>query len=355
MAERSFKLLRPYTFDECTFDFTDQRCAREISDFGCGEFMDECTEVIGLSEQYKRTVEYNRTFEEHFSASDSAVFKEALRSTFVESLSFAETTPPVPTSTFTESIGVSGEEKPPASTRVERKISITGRLSNKFSHEHASGLSVHEGHSRKFTARRTFQEKISLHGTIGKRIEQTYIERIGVGDVLIPALRSDFTERLSLYDSLLRASNASVSDVTIGKPMTFEDFKKRIIRPLGYEGFRPFHVGEYEYEKALVRTSMTAGSFGAIPEIYDVAMNVDIDDTVDRGTMYLKAEQTVVLFNKHYYTKPEVTVTIQRGNTADGVLSPEIIEIGTESFVCVLRKRDGTAASGAISWTAIGY
>ena len=130
---------------------------------------------------------------------------------------------------------------------------------------------------------------------------------------------------------------------------------KRIARPIGYGLFHPFRVGEYEYEKALVRIGITAGSYGAIPQIYNVVMNVDIDDTVDRGTAQVDAKETGIFYHKLYYTKPEVTVTLQSGNAEDGVLTPEITSIGTESFTCVLRRRDGAAAKGRVSWTAVGY
>nr|DAW71305.1 MAG TPA: hypothetical protein [Caudoviricetes sp.] len=152
-----------------------------------------------------------------------------------------------------------------------------------------------------------------------------------------------------------QASEASLSGVMIGAELTHEEFKKRLLQPCGYTVLMPFRVGEYEYEKALVRVSMTAGSLGAMPQIYKMAMNVDIDDTVDRGTARIEAQETVVEYNKRYYTKPEITVTLLSGNTSDGAVTPELRAIGTESFICVLRKSGGSLAAGMISWTAVGY
>ena len=336
-VQLNMKLLRPYPFDECTFDFTDPRCKRSIACFGDAEFTQEVMVPIGVAEEYSRAVEYRREFEEKVAVSESYEIKPSLFSIFVES------------------IGLSNPHTPMLETRTERKLSITEKKTNQIFREHTSGISLREKHDREFRAQRTFVERIPLHVTHGMRIEQTHVERIGIHGEIIPAPRSEFTEHISIYDGVLRASDASLSGVVIGTGMTLEDFKKYIIRSVGYEEFRPFHVGDYEYEKALVRISITAGSFGAIPEIYDVAMNVDIDDTVDRGTAQMKAEETVVPFHKHYYTKPEVTATLLSGNTADGIVLPEITAIGTESFTCVLRKRDGSAAAGTISWTAVGY
>jgi hypothetical protein len=152
-----------------------------------------------------------------------------------------------------------------------------------------------------------------------------------------------------------RASDASLSGVMIGTEMAREEFEKRLLQPCGYGVFAPFRVGEYEYEKALVRVSITAGSYGAVPQIYDIAMNVDIDDTVDRGTVRIAAAETVVEYNKPYYTRPEVSVMLLSGNTEDGVLTPELRDVGTESFTCILRKSGGSLAAGRISWPAVGY
>lgn len=349
------RLKRAYTFDECAFDFADLRCARPIAFFGDTEFTQEKAVSVGVTEVHARTVAYRRAFGEEITASESCEIKQPFFSVFEERMSLAESTPPAPVSIFVKSIGVSHPATPMLKTRAESNLYITEQRTNQLSRAYTSGFAVQEKHSREFTAQRTFVERIPLRVTHGMRIEQTHIERLGIRGEIIPAPRSEFTERISIYDSVLRASDASLSGVAIGNSMTFEEFKKRILRPVGFEGFRPFHVGDYEYERAIVRISITAGSFGAIPEIYDVVMNVDIDDTVDRGTTRMKAEETVVPFHKHYYTKPEVTATLLSGNTADGIVLPEITAIGTESFTCILRKRDGSAAAGTISWTAVGY
>lgn len=354
-VQLNMNLLRAYTFDECAFDFADPRCNRPISFFGDVEFTQEIVQFVGVEEKHERSMEYRREFEEKIALSEFNEIKRPLFSVFEEHLSLAEEVPPAPVSVFVEGVGFSNPRVPMLETCIESKLTITEKRTNQISREHMSSFAVQEKHSREFMAHRTFVEQIPLLVTHGIRIEQMHVECIGVRSEIIPAPRSEFIERISIYDGVLRASEASLSGVAISTGMTIDDFKKRLIRPVGYEGFRPFHVGDYEYEKALIRISMSAGSFGAVPEIYDVVMNVDIDDTVDRGTAQIKTEETVVPFNKHYYTKPEVSVTLLSGNTADGVVLPEIKEISTESFTCVLYKRDGSTATGVISWTAVGY
>ncbi len=205
--------------------------------------------------------------------------------------------------------------------------------------------------------RRVFSEQFSPQEQTQKTTEthRVYDTHLILQDVQMQKLRRIFTEKVSFYGALLRVSHGVLSDIVIGAEMSMEEFRRFCNQPVGYEPFAPFYVGEYEYQRALVRISMRAGSIGALPQIYDVVMNVDIEDTVDRGTANIAAKETAVPYHKHYYTKPEVTVTLQAGNTGDGIITPVLTTVGTESFRCVLRKEDGTHAAGTISWTAIGY
>ena len=276
---------------------------------------------------------------------------------------------------FTEGIGLSGRILPPLSSMIVESVGLgqdtpvspsmhaqeaigTGtEITQEMKHALREWLGMRDERGQVFTAHRSFREGVSLGEEIGKllTINTAFTEGISIGTSILPPLASAFVEDLLLYDGIIRASEATIEGIAAGKEMTFDAFMKRIARPIGYGLFHPFRVGEYEYEKALVRIGITAGSYGAIPQIYNVVMNVDIDDTVDRGTAQVDAKETAIFYHKHYYTKPEVTVTLQSGNAEDGVLTPEITSIGTESFTCVLRRRDGAAAKGRVSWTAVGY
>lgn len=276
---------------------------------------------------------------------------------------------------FTEGIGLSGRILPPLSSMIVESVGLgqdtpvspsmhaqeaigTGtEITQEMKHVLREWLGMRDERGQVFTAHRSFREGVSLGEEIGKllTINTAFTEGISIGTSILPPLASAFVEDLLLYDGIIRASEATIEGIAAGKEMTFDAFMKRIARPIGYGLFHPFRVGEYEYEKALVRIGITAGSYGAVPQIYNVVMNVDIDDTVDRGTAQVDAKETAIFYHKHYYTKPEVTVTLQSGNAEDGVLTPEITSIGTESFTCVLRRRDGAAAKGRVSWTAVGY
>lgn len=194
------------------------------------------------------------------------------------------------------------------------------------------------------------------------RTLRTFDERANVGEHMRRDLGGGYSEAVALDDRFLRALNGIIEEIKLKKGgMTAADFQQLVNQPTGYERFIPYIVGEYEYQKALVRLAVTPGSLGAEPAVYNVVVHVDIDDTVDRGTTIITdtSAATTVHFSKHYYTRPEVTVTLRGGSTADGVITPNVTEIDKDDdgyyFKVELLKSDGTRAKGTITWQSVGY
>lgn len=417
--EHSIRLTKPRTFRDSPFAFTDARASVTFDRFGEAEVTQNVTENIGFSSGYSSATMYHRSIEERLSLmgdtpptrAESLVLtesigirdegvlapREPIRSLFTEHIGLGhfllheqhghiymeftegiglsvQILPPL-SSLIVESVGLGQDTPVSPSMHAQESLGAGTEVTQEMKHALREWLGMRDERGQVFTAHRSFREGVSLGEEIGRLLTintaftegisidapllppmQTVItERIGIHGEILPPLASVFLEDLIFYDGIIRASEATIEGIAAGKEMTFDAFMKRVDRPVGYSLFHPFRVGEYEYEKALVRIGITAGSYGAIPQIYNVVMNVDIDDTVDRGTAQVDAKETAIFYHKHYYTKPEVTVTLQSGNAEDGVLTPEITSIGTESFTCVLRRRDGAAAKGRISWTAVGY
>lgn len=194
------------------------------------------------------------------------------------------------------------------------------------------------------------------------RTLRTFAERADVGEHMWRDLDDGYSEAVAVDDRFLRALNGIVEEITLKKGgMTAADFQQLVNQPTGYERFIPYIVGEYEYQKALVRLAVTPGSLGAEPAVYNVVVHVDIDDTVDRGTTIITdtSAATTVHFSKHYYTRPEVTATLRGGSTADGIITPNVTEIDKDDdgyyFKVELLKSDGTRAKGTITWQSVGY
>ena len=191
---------------------------------------------------------------------------------------------------------------------------------------------------------------------------RTFTEKASLYEHMRRDLGGGYSEAVAVDDRFLRALDGIIEEVAVRKGgMTADEFQQLVNQPTGYERFIPYIVGEYEYQKALVRLAVTPGSFGAEPAVYNVVVHVDIDDTVDRGTAVITdtSAPTTVHFSKHYYTKPEVTVTLHGGNTSDGVITPNVVEIDKDAdgyyFKVELLKQDGTRAAGSITWQSVGY
>lgn len=166
--------------------------------------------------------------------------------------------------------------------------------------------------------------------------------------------RKEFIEAFEVY---IRHANATVSDICLGSgEMTLEEFLSKTSSPPGYDRFVEFVVGEYEYQDALVRMVIESGAAKSEPLIYDMAVNVDIDDTVDRGTAQITdtSGATRISFNKHYYHPPEVSVTLKGGIGTD-IITVEIVEIREYGFDISLYNSSRERVTGSVTWTAVGY
>ena len=191
---------------------------------------------------------------------------------------------------------------------------------------------------------------------------RTFVEKASLYEHMRRDLGGGYSEAVAVDDRFLRALDGIIEEVAVRKGgMTADEFQQLVNQPTGYERFIPYIVGEYEYQKALVRLAVTPGSLGAEPAVYNVVVHFDIDDTVDRGTAVITdtSAATMVRFAKHYYTKPEVTVTLRGGNTADGTILPNVAEISKDKdgyyFMVELLKADGTRAKGTVTWQSVGY
>lgn len=194
------------------------------------------------------------------------------------------------------------------------------------------------------------------------RTFRTFMEKASLYEHMRRDFGGGYSESVAIDDRFMRALNGIIEELVVKQGgMTAEEFETLVNQPTGYEPFIPYIVGEYEYQNALVRLVVKPGSLGAEPAVYNVVVHVDIDDTVDRGTTVITdtSAPTMVHFSKHYYTKPEVTVTLHGGNTSDGVITPNVVEIDKDAdgyyFKVELLKQDGTRAAGSITWQSVGY
>lgn len=203
------------------------------------------------------------------------------------------------------------------------------------------------------------KESVSVVGSFVERsmFIREFAERIYSSSKTVKEFGLSQKEFFEFDEAYIRHANAVVSDISLclGE-MTLQDFLDKTSSPPGYDKFIDFIVGEYEYQDALVRMAVEAGAAKAEPLIYDMSVNIDIDDTVDRGTAQITdiTKPTAVKFNKHYYHPPEVGVTL-KGGTGTDIITVEIVEIREYGFDVSLYNGNRVRVTGFVTWTAVGY
>jgi len=209
----------------------------------------------------------------------------------------------------------------------------------------SESFSLNDEFVRKFLAKLRFDENISFADNISKQY--------GINK----------NELIVVSEAFIRACNAILSNIAIKSgEMSLAEFIKAIDTPPEYDNFVDYKVGDYEYQRALVRFIIESVAAQAEPILYDAAIHVDIDDINDKGTVIITDTEAVtkVYYNKNYYTAPEVQITLRGGNTGTGALTPILISTDLSDakgryFEVEIRDSSWNRAQGTISWTSKGY
>jgi hypothetical protein len=183
-----------------------------------------------------------------------------------------------------------------------------------------------------------------------------------IGDGLTRDIGKNPAEDIALYDAFVRASNSYVESVQVLSSFKeMDDFTAMSDTPPLYEQFTDFNVGDYEYEKALLRLRVVSKATQAQPLLYDVSPHVDIDDTDDKGQLEIKdtTAATKVYYNKHYYNAPEVNAMV-KGGTGTTTPVPNILTTDGQDdkgryFEIELLNSSGNRTTGIVSWVAKGW
>lgn len=195
-------------------------------------------------------------------------------------------------------------------------------------------------------AERVLKESIAIHDEVAKSVTLKK-EEISIG----------------LADTWIENANAVIEMVSFFTgAMTESIFTDRANTPNGYSSFQKFLVGDYEYQKALIRVSVKARQLDSGVNLFNVVHNVDIPDTDDRGrvTVTDTTKPTKVYFNKFYYTPPEISVALVGGTTADGFMVPVVINTNGKDeegrfFELELKNASDQRGTGTVIWVAKGY
>lgn len=211
---------------------------------------------------------------------------------------------------------------------------------------------------------RTLHEAIDTDESFNRNVDfvRGFEDLARIGDGLTRDIGKNPAEDIALYDAFVRASNGYIESVqAISSFREADDFLAMSDTPPLYEQFTDFNVGDYEYEKALLRLRVVSKATQAQPLLYDVSPHVDIDDTDDKGQLEIKdtTAATKVYYNKHYYNAPEVNAMV-KGGTGTTTPVPNILTTDGQDdkgryFEIELLNSSGNRTTGIVSWVAKGW
>lgn len=211
---------------------------------------------------------------------------------------------------------------------------------------------------------RTLYESIDTDESFNRNVAfvRGLTELARIGDGLTRDIGKNPAEDIALYDAYVRASNSYIESVQVVSSFKeMDDFEAMADTPPMYEQFTDFNVGDYEYEKALLRLRVVSKATQAQPLLYDVSPHVDIDDTDDKGQLEIKdtTAATKVYYNKHYYNAPEVNAMV-KGGTGTTTPVPNILTTDGKDdkgryFEIELLNSSGNRTTGIVSWVAKGW
>lgn len=211
---------------------------------------------------------------------------------------------------------------------------------------------------------RTLHESIDTDESFNRNVAfvRGLAELARIGDGLTRDIGKNPAEDIALYDAYVRASNSYIESVQVVSSFKgMDDFTAMADTPPMYEQFTDFNVGDYEYEKALLRLRVVSKATQAQPLLYDVSPHVDIDDTDDKGQVQITdtTAATKVYYNKHYYNAPEVNAMVKGGTGATTPVPNILTTDGQDDkgryFEIELLNSSGNRTTGIVSWVAKGW
>lgn len=211
---------------------------------------------------------------------------------------------------------------------------------------------------------RTLHEAVETGEPFNRNVDfvRGFEDLARIGDGLTRDIGKNPAEDIALYDAFVRASNGYIESVqAISSFREADDFLAMSDTPPLYEQFTDFNVGNYEYEKALLRLRVVSKATQALPLLYDVSPHVDIDDTDDKGQIEITdtTAATKVYYNKHYYNAPEVNAMVKGGTGATTPVPNILTTDGQDDkgryFEIELLNSSGNRTTGIVSWVAKGW
>lgn len=205
-------------------------------------------------------------------------------------------------------------------------------------------------------------ESIELAEVCGNGVGfvRDFAESLTVADALAKNFGLKRSEAFALVDAWRRQGDMVISDMILAAgDMTMEDFKDFMAYGgvPGYEKWRDFIPGDYEYREAMFRVVLESKNADR-GLLTNLQATVDVPDMIDRGsaTVTTGSVGVYVSYNRAFHIIPEITLAA-RGSVGANPIAPEFNGVPTREGFSV-RLRDtvtGAYVTGSFTWAAHGY
>ena len=200
----------------------------------------------------------------------------------------------------------------------------------------ADGFVLTDGFARVASYLRTFEESLGLQDAVGKDFSL------------------HLAESLHLLERWSRAGRAVFSDMLISQgEFSTGEFEALLTDAtgVGFTPFQSFMEGDLEYQRALMRATITSNSSTRL-RVENLRHQVDVPDVFDSGSATLAPGGVRVNFSRRFYAVPEVNVILKAGSV---FAVPRVREIDLTGFTVEVFDKDGNSMAGLVSWAAHGY
>lgn len=189
---------------------------------------------------------------------------------------------------------------------------------------------------------------------------RSFAETLAVAETVANDFGLRKFETFAVVDAWRRQGDMVISDMLLmsGKNITMDDFVDFMTygNVPGYEKWRDFIPGDYEYREAMIRVVMESKNADR-GLLTNLQATVDVPDLIDRGsaTIVDAGVGVFVAYNRSFHIIPEITLAARGG--VGNPIAPEFNGAPTKTGFYV-RLRDtitGQFVTGSFTWAAHGY
>ena len=203
----------------------------------------------------------------------------------------------------------------------------------------------------------TLISDIVINANVGSSTIQGLTATITFGEQL--ALAESTTVSESLEIEVLHNCRAVISDIIIqSKELTLTSFQELVDvgHAAGFETFKDFIPGDYEYQHSLFRAKLNSISSDRA-RLTTTIVQVDVPDVFESGSATIDSTHVSagvrVDFNRHFHVPPEVTMNVKGGTS---VSFPRLVgSVDTTGFTAIMTDASNNHVTGTFTWAAHGY